>query len=572
MKNKFLKKCICTLAVTATTLMSTSFITNAAVSVGSYGVGTGKVWPAQVNAPYVDLVDWVTTPGYYAGNDNGGPANLKRLSQDTGVKFFNLAFIQSTGSTSNGKVNWGWGGYSVLSEGSNDSQYAAIKQSLKDLRDIGGDATISFGGVNGVALWQTTQDVNTLYNTYLDIVNGYGLTRIDLDVEGGAQNKQSNIANAKAIKMLQDSTGVDVSLTIPVLPSGLTSTQIDLLDAYLSNNVKLKCINIMAMCYGSGTLNPGENYGTASLRAMDSTKDQIKDCYKKFANTTLTDAEAYAKLGVTVSIGYESGSDPIFRPDWSKLVVDHAKEKAIGMTSFWSLNRDAKLDGNSGITTQYEHTSVFSTFGSTTSDSPVINGVSDKQIKIGDKFDALAGITATDAKDGDLTSKIVVTGSVDTSKAGNYKLTYAVTNSKGLTTTATATITVSSNTNTAPVINGVTNKQISVGDKFDALAGVTATDKEDGDLTSKIVVTGSVDTSKAGTYTLTYTVTDSNSATTKATSTVTVNNSTVKTYSSSQVYVAGDIVSYNGSQYKAKWWTMGETPGASQWGPWEKIS
>ena len=29
---------------------------------------------------------------------------------------------------------------------------------------------------------------------------------------------------------------------------------------------------------------------------------------------------------------------------------------------------------------------------------------------------------------------------------------------------------------------------------------------------------------------------------------------------------------YEGVQYKAKWWTLGETPGALQWGPWEKIS
>ena len=191
---------------------------------------------------------------------------------------------------------------------------------------LGGDATISFGGANGVAFWQTSQDIDVLYNTYLDIVNGYGLTRIDLDVEGGAQNKQNNIANAKAIKKLQDETGVEVSLTLPVLPSGLTQTQLDVLEAYLSNNVNLKYINIMAMCYGSGVLQPNENYGTASVRAMDSTKNQIKDYYKKYANTTLSDSEAYAKLGVTVSIGYESGSDPIFIPAWSELVANHAKE------------------------------------------------------------------------------------------------------------------------------------------------------------------------------------------------------------------------------------------------------
>ena len=54
------------------------------------------------------------------------------------------------------------------------------------------------------------------------------------------------------------------------------------------------------------------------------------------------------------------------------------------------------------------------------------------------------------------------------------------------------------------------------------MKGVTATDKEDGNITKHIKVTGSVDTNKPGTYELTYTVTDKNgnSTTTKRTITV----------------------------------------------------
>ncbi|MBU3136312.1 hypothetical protein KPL39_08505 [Clostridium gasigenes] len=109
-----------------------------------YGVGHGVTWPTQVNAPYVDMVEWITKAGY----NYNGVANLTKLSQDTGVKYFNLGFIQATGNVSNGKVNWGWGGYSVLTEGSNDTQYAGLKQSIKDFRLNGGDVTISFGGLS----------------------------------------------------------------------------------------------------------------------------------------------------------------------------------------------------------------------------------------------------------------------------------------------------------------------------------------------------------------------------------------------------------------------------------------
>ena len=50
---------------------------------------------------------------------------------------------------------------------------------------------------------------------------------------------------------------------------------------------------------------------------------------------------------------------------------------------------------------------------------------------------------------------------------------------------------------------------ISQGAEADLAKGVSANDKEDGDLTEKVEVIGSVDTSKPGTYSVTYAVTDS---------------------------------------------------------------
>ncbi len=77
--------------------------------------------------------------------------------------------------------------------------------------------------------------------------------------------------------------------------------------------------------------------------------------------------------------------------------------------------------------------------------------------------------------------------------------------------------------NTAPVITliGSPVVNIKVGDLFtDPLA--TSTDREDGDITSRIVVTGSVNTTTVGTYTLTYTVTDSGGLSASTTRTVIV--------------------------------------------------
>lgn len=76
--------------------------------------------------------------------------------------------------------------------------------------------------------------------------------------------------------------------------------------------------------------------------------------------------------------------------------------------------------------------------------------------------------------------------------------------------------------NQVPAISA-SDLSIYVGDSFDAKSIATATDKEDGDLTSSINITSNnVDTSKAGTYSVTYEVTDSKGATTTKTITIIV--------------------------------------------------
>lgn len=207
---------------------------------------------------------------------------------------------------------------------------------------------------------------------------------------------------------------------------------------------------------------------------------------------------------------------------------------------------------------------------------PVITGADNVTIQVGTPFDPLEGVTASDQKDGDLTSAIVVTGTVDSNTEGVYRLTYSVTDSDNQTTTVDRTVTVvdGNNQNTLPVITGVANKTITVGDAFNPMQGVSASDAEDGNLTSAIVVTGSVNTAVAGTYPLTYTVTDSNGGTATASCVVTVEpeeEAGDDTYDPNKPYNGGDTVTYNGDTYRAKWWTQGGgTPDVNP--AWEKIS
>ena len=153
-------------------------------------------------------------------------------------------------------------------------------------------------------------------------------------------------------------------------------------------------------------------------------------------------------------------------------------------------------------------------------------------MNVGDTFDPLKDVTATDKEDGTitLTKDNIIANDVDTSKAGTYHVTYKVTDKKGASTEKTITVIVKQNTgdlNSVPTIsaNDVT---LNVGDTFDPLKDVTATDKEDGTitLTKDNIVTNNVDTSKAGTYHVTFRVVDKNGAITEKTITVTVKEKT----------------------------------------------
>ena len=152
-------------------------------------------------------------------------------------------------------------------------------------------------------------------------------------------------------------------------------------------------------------------------------------------------------------------------------------------------------------------------FGTINADNfPVINAF-DKTITQGNEINLLDGVTATDVEDGTITNKVKVRSSnVNKDVVGTYQVTYEVTDTTNLTTTKTITITVIKNEE--PVINA---GDIELKVNGNLVENVTASDKEDGNLTKSIKKTkNTVDTTKAGTYEITYSVTDSyNQTTTK---------------------------------------------------------
>ena len=318
-------------------------------------------WPYHAVAPFVDLSSWVPLSSEYSLN---GVPNMALVEEQTGLNYYNLGFIQPDRTTpldSNGNIRWGWGGYYDLSEKGNDGyQYPKIKQTISDLKDMGAMYTISVGGQLGEAPWIVTTNVDKLEAFYLEIIDLYDLKRLDLDIEESNQEESGNLANAKAIKQVQDQTGVEIVLTIPIMPSGWTDKQIKIIRAYLDQGVDIALINSMTMCYGAGVYS-NEDYGDASIRAIENSVKQMQEIYQSYG-IPLTQEQAYLKTGATVDIGYESDLYPIFTPEMTRKVVNHAKKHKYGMLSYWSINRDAMMESNKGVDQQYEFLSELNKF------------------------------------------------------------------------------------------------------------------------------------------------------------------------------------------------------------------
>lgn len=157
------------------------------------------------------------------------------------------------------------------------------------------------------------------------------------------------------------------------------------------------------------------------------------------------------------------------------------------------------------------------------------------------------GATATDDVDGDITPQIVATSTVNTAIAGSYAVTYTVSDTAGNAASAVVRrVTVSPIVDTAkPAIAllGAASVSLSVGATY-VDAGATASDNVDGDLTSRIVRSGSVNTAVAGVYILTYNVSDAaGNAATPALRTVTV----VASSSGTTYYVSASTGNNNNS-------------------------
>ncbi|WP_327380046.1 MULTISPECIES: cellulose binding domain-containing protein [unclassified Streptomyces] len=264
-------------------------------------------------APYVDTS---LHPAY----------DLLDTASKTGVKEFTLAFITSGGSCAPL-----WGGVTGLGDDKVAAQITA-------LRAEGGDVRVSFGGAAGAELALHCSSAAELATAYGKVIDAYGLTKVDFDIEGGAlPDSAANSRRAQAITQLQRShPGLDVSFTLPVMPEGLTQPGVDLIADAKKNGVTIGAVNIMAMDYG---VSYSGDMGDYAAQAATATQAQIKGVLG------LSDAAAWKAVAVTPMIGVNDVATEIFTVQDATQLVSFAREKGIGRLAMWSGTRDAQCAG-----------------------------------------------------------------------------------------------------------------------------------------------------------------------------------------------------------------------------------
>lgn len=132
-------------------------------------------------------------------------------------------------------------------------------------------------------------------------------------------------------------------------------------------------------------------------------------------------------------------------------------------------------------------------------------------LELDQPYDPLENVYAFDLIDGDLTDSIeIISDNVDTSKQDKYEIIFQVTDKDGFTDEGTKSVTVRVPASAYPTIQVPSlTVYLPLNAEFDPLAGVSATDAIDGNLTDQIEVKSHLDTSVAGKYVIGYTVTNS---------------------------------------------------------------
>jgi chitinase len=291
-----------------------------ALATAGPAAAAGSAFPAHYAAPYLQI----------ASSDAGDMAADKSA---TGLKYYTLAFlIPRSGCT----PQWEDDGSGV----------GAFATQISALQSAGGNVIISFGGAAGGELAQTCTNVSQLTAAYQNVVNAYGVTRLDFDIEGGVLSDTASTARRdQALAALQaQDPAVQVDFTLGVSPQGLptgTGSEYALLQDAKAKGVKVSTVNIMTMDFYDGSNN---DLGDAESAARG-TAGQLAGLYG------ISTAAAYAMMGLTPIAG-TNDDGTFFSTSNASSLEGFAAANGVAELSFWEVDGYDKPAG-------YQYSSIF---------------------------------------------------------------------------------------------------------------------------------------------------------------------------------------------------------------------
>ena len=250
---------------------------------------------------------------------------LVAMQQAAGFKAVTLAFIDSTNGCSAG-----WGGLGGTLPTDNMSNGTSILSVVQSLQAAGVQVIISFGGANGTEPALNCSSASQLQALYQSVIDRYHVTMLDFDIEGGATTNQASITvRDQALNGLKAAnSGLVISYTLPVLPTGLIASGVNILNSAKSDGLALDVVNVMAMDYGSGYDNGGQ-MGLDAENAASNTASQV-------AAAGLT-----SSIGITPMIGINDTNTEFFQLSDATSLLNFANSNSyISRIANWSLARD----------------------------------------------------------------------------------------------------------------------------------------------------------------------------------------------------------------------------------------
>lgn len=281
---------------------------------------------APVYAPYVDVT---LTPTYEF-----------QLPSEDPVSSAYLGFIVSQPSS---PCTPSWGGYYTLAQA---DQSLDLGARIAQLRSQGGRAMLSFGGRDNNELAVACTSTTALTRAYLAPIQRYGVSAIDLDIEGTALgNTAANTRRADAIAAVQRQLShrhktLQVWLTLPAATTGLTAQGVAAVRSMLAAHVTLAGVNVLAMDFGTGVGAEGKMF-TVVRNALYAGHAQVQTLWRA-AGLTHTPAAGWEHLGVTVMLGVNDITSEHFTISDARRLTSFANRVGIPRVSAWSLNRDSE--------------------------------------------------------------------------------------------------------------------------------------------------------------------------------------------------------------------------------------